>query len=78
MVTSPVRSAWSSAQLPAHAPATALLPALWATALTTAVVLFFFQYLSAFVTRAPSTPQVEWPDGLLTTSSGWPACWSPT
>jgi hypothetical protein len=70
MVTSPVRSAWSSAQLPARAPATALLPALWATALTTAVVLFFFQYLSAFVTRAPSTPEVEGPDGLLTTIVG--------
>jgi hypothetical protein len=70
MVTSPVRSAWSSAQLPARAPATALLPALWATALTTAVVLFFFQYLSAFVTRAPSTSEVEGPDGLLTTIVG--------
>ena len=70
MVTSPVRSAWSSAQLPARAPATALLPALWATALTTAVVLFFFQYLSAFVTRAPSTPAPEGPAGLPTTIVG--------
>ena len=69
MVTSPVRSAWSSAQLPARAPATALLPALWATALTTAVVLFFFQYLSAFVTRAPSAA-ADGPDGLLTTITG--------
>ena len=56
MVTSPVRSAWSSPDLPAAAPALALLPALWATALFTAVVLFFFQYLSAFVTRAPRRP----------------------
>jgi hypothetical protein len=70
MVTSPVRSAWSSPELPARAPAAALLPALWATALTTAVVLFFFQYLSAFVTRAPSTPQAQGPDGLLTTIVG--------
>ena len=70
MVTSPVRSAWSSPDLPARAPALALLPALWATALTTAVVLFFFQYLSAYVTRAPSTPEVEGPDGLLTTIVG--------
>jgi hypothetical protein len=70
MVTSPVRSAWSSPRLPAHAPAAALLPALWATALTTAVVLFFFQYLSAFVTRAPSTPEAEGPAGLLTTIVG--------
>src|SRR5215208_4191933 len=70
MVTSPVRSAWSSPQLTARAPALALLPALWATALTTAVVLFFFQYLSAFVSRAPSTPAPEGPDGLLTTIVG--------
>ena len=34
------------------------------------MVLFFFQYLSAFVTRAPSTPEVEGPDGLLTTIVG--------
>ena len=70
MVTSPVRSAWSSPDLPARAPALALLPALWATALTTAVVLFFFQYLSAFVSRAPSTPTLQGPDGLLTTIVG--------
>jgi hypothetical protein len=70
MVTSPVRSAWSSPDLPAHAPALALLPALWATTLTTAVVLFFFQYLSAFVTRAPSTPAADSPEGLLTTIVG--------
>jgi hypothetical protein len=70
MVTSPVRSAWSSPELPARAPAPALLPALWATALTTAVVLFFFQYLSAFVTRAPSTPAPEGPAGLPTTIVG--------
>jgi hypothetical protein len=70
MVTSPVRSAWSSPDLPARAPALALLPALWATALTTAVLLFFFQYLSAFVTRAPSTPAPAGPDGLLTTIVG--------
>jgi hypothetical protein len=70
MVTSPVRSAWSSPELPAHAPAAALLPTLWATALTTAVVLFFFQYLSAFVTRAPSTPEAEGTAGLLTTIVG--------
>jgi hypothetical protein len=70
MVTSPVRSAWSSPGLPARAPALALLPALWATALTTAVVLFFFQYLSAFVSRAPSMPAAEGPEGLLTTIAG--------
>jgi hypothetical protein len=70
MVTSPVRSAWSSPDLPARTPALALLPALWATALATAVVLFFFQYLSAFVTRAPSTVTPEGPDGLLTTIVG--------
>jgi hypothetical protein len=70
MVTSPVRSAWSSPDLPARAPARALLPALWATALTTAVVLFFFQYLSAFVSRAPSMGQGAGADGLLTTIVG--------
>jgi hypothetical protein len=67
MVTSPVRSAWSSPRLPARAPARALLPALWAATLTTAVVLFFFQYLSAFVTRAPS---MAGPEDLLTTIAG--------
>ena len=56
MLTSPLRSAWSSPDLPASSPPRALLPALWATALTTAVLLFFFQYLSAFVSRAPSVP----------------------
>jgi hypothetical protein len=66
MVTSPVRSAWSSPDLPAGAPALALLPALWATALFTAVVLFFFQYLSAFVTRAPSAAAADGPEGVLT------------
>jgi hypothetical protein len=70
MVTSPLRSAWSSPDLPARAPALALLPALWATALTTAVVLFFFQYLSAYVTRAPSTAEAAGPEGLLTTIVG--------
>jgi hypothetical protein len=70
MVTSPVRSAWSSPDLPATAPALALLPALWATTLATLVVLFFFQYLSAFVTRAPSAPVVEGTAGLLTTIVG--------
>jgi hypothetical protein len=70
MVTSPVRSAWSSPDLPARSTPVALLPALWATALTTAVVLFFFQYLSAFVTRAPATATVEGPAGLLTTIVG--------
>jgi hypothetical protein len=70
MVTSPVRSAWSSPELPARAPALALLPALWATALTTAVVLFFFQYLSAFVTRAPSVAETGGTEGLLTTIAG--------
>ena len=70
MVTSPVRSAWSSPELPARAPALALLPALWATALTTAVVLFFFQYLSAFVTRAPSMAETGGAEGLLTTIAG--------
>jgi hypothetical protein len=70
MVTSPVRSAWSSPELPARAPAVALLPTLWATALLTAVVLFFFQYLSAFVSRAPSTPPADGTEGLLTTIVG--------
>jgi hypothetical protein len=70
MVTSPIRSAWSSPALPARVPFPALLPALWATALTTAVVLFFFQYLSAFVTRSPSTHAPEGPDGVLTTIVG--------
>ena len=70
MATSPLRSAWSSPDLPAAARPLALLPALWATAMTTAVVLFFFQYLSAFVTRAPSTPQAQGPDGLLPTIVG--------
>jgi hypothetical protein len=70
MVTSPVRSAWSAPDLPARAPALALLPAVWATALTTAVVLFFFQYLSAFVSRAPSMPETDSPEGLLTTIVG--------
>ena len=70
MVTSPVRSAWSSPDLPARAPAPALVPALWATTLATAVVLFFFQYLSAYVTRAPSTPEAAGPEGLLTTIVG--------
>jgi hypothetical protein len=71
MLTSPVRSAWSSPELPAAAPFVALLPALWATALTTAVVLFFLQYLSAFVSRAPSVPDA--PGGgarLLSTGTG--------
>jgi hypothetical protein len=70
MVTSPVRSAWSSPDLPARSPARSLLPALWATALTTAVVLFFFQYLSAFVSRAPSMAEADGPAGLLTTIVG--------
>jgi hypothetical protein len=70
MVTSPVRSAWSSPDLPARAPVLALLPALWATTLTTAVVLFFFQYLSAFVSRAPSMAGADGPEGLLTTIAG--------
>jgi hypothetical protein len=70
MVTSPLRSAWSSPDLPARAPVLALLPALWATALTTAVVLFFFQYLSAFVSRAPSMRETDGPEGLLTTIAG--------
>jgi hypothetical protein len=70
MVTSPVRSAWSAPDLPARAPALALLPAVWATALSTAVVLFFFQYLSAFVSRAPSMPETDGPEGLLTTIVG--------
>jgi hypothetical protein len=70
MVTSPVRSAWSSPDLPARSPAVAVLPALWATTLTTAVLLFFFQYLSAFVTRAPSMAEADGPDGLLTTIVG--------
>jgi hypothetical protein len=73
MLTSPLRAAWSSPDLPASSPPVALLPALWATTMTTAVVLFFFQYLSAFVSRAPSVPdasaggtQVQ----RLTTSAG--------
>ena len=70
MVTSPVRSAWSSPDLPARSPALSLLPALWATALTTAVVLFFFQYLSAFVSRAPSMAEADGPAGLVTTIVG--------
>jgi hypothetical protein len=70
MVTSPVRSAWSSPDLPARSPPLALLPALWATALVVAVVLFFFQYLSAFVTRAPSAVVADDPEGLLTTIVG--------
>jgi hypothetical protein len=70
MLTSPVRSAWSSPDLPAAAPPAALLPALWATALTTAVVLFFLQYLSAFVSRAPSVPDAPGGARLLTTSMG--------
>jgi hypothetical protein len=70
MVTSPVRSAWSSPDLPARAPALTLLPGLWATALTTAVVLFFFQYVSAFVSRAPSMAETDGPEGLLTTIVG--------
>jgi hypothetical protein len=70
MVTSPVRSAWSSPDLPARSPAGSLFPAIWATALTTAVVLFFFQYLSAFVSRAPSTAEADGPEGLLTTIVG--------
>ena len=40
MVTSPVRSAWTSPDLPARSPARTLAPALWATALTTAGALF--------------------------------------
>jgi hypothetical protein len=70
MVTSPVRSAWSAPDLPARCPLPALLPALWATALTTAVVLFFFQYLSAFVTMAPAMAEADRPAGLLTTIVG--------
>jgi hypothetical protein len=70
MLTSPVRSAWSSPDLPARSAAVALLPALWATALTTAVVLFFFQYLSAFVSRAPAMAETGGPAGLLTTIVG--------
>jgi hypothetical protein len=70
MLTGPVRSAWSSPDLPARAAAVALLPALWATALTAAVVLFFFQYLSAFVTRAPAMAEADGPAGLLTTIAG--------
>jgi hypothetical protein len=70
MVTGPVRSAWSSPELPARSPAAALLPALWATALVVAVVLFFFQYLSAFVTRAPAAAAGDDPAGLLTTIVG--------
>src|SRR4029450_13337226 len=41
MVTSPVRSAWSSPDLPARASALALLPALWANALATGGGVFF-------------------------------------
>jgi hypothetical protein len=70
LVTCPVRSAWSSPDLPARAPALALLPALWATALVSAVLLFFFQYLSAFVSRAPSTPVAAGSAGLLATIVG--------
>ena len=70
MVTSPVRSAWTSPDLPARSPARSLAPALWATALTTAVVLFFFQYLSAFVSRAPSMAETDGPAGILTTIVG--------
>jgi hypothetical protein len=70
MVTSPVRSAWSSPDLPARSPARALFPAIWATALTTAIVLFFFQYVSAFVSRTPSTAEAGGPEGLLTTIVG--------
>jgi hypothetical protein len=70
MVTSPVRSAWSSPDLPARSSFKDLLPALWATTLTTTVVLFFFQYLSAFVSRTPSTPQGPGPEGLMTTIVG--------
>ena len=73
MLTSPIRSAWSSPDLPARPAAVALLPALWATALTTAVVLFFFQYLSAFVSRAPAMAAAGPSDtaaGLLTTIVG--------
>jgi hypothetical protein len=70
MVTSPVRSAWSSPELPARSSFRALFPALWATTLTTTVVLFFFQYLSAFVSRTPSTPEGPGPEGLLTTIVG--------
>jgi hypothetical protein len=69
MLTSPLRSAWSSPGLPASSPPAALLPALWATTLTTAVVLFFVQYLSAFVSRAPSVAEVAagaGPAGLTT------------
>jgi hypothetical protein len=70
MLTSPIRSAWSAPDLPARASPRRLLPALWATALTTAVVLFFFQYLSAFVTRAPAMAEAAGPLGLLTTVAG--------
>jgi hypothetical protein len=70
MVTSPIRSAWSSPDLPARSPALQLLPALLATALTTAVLLFFFQYLSAFVSRAPSAVVAEGPAGLPGTIVG--------
>lgn len=70
MLTSPVRSAWSSPDLPARSSPVALLPALWATALITAVVLFFFQYLSAFVSRAPAMAEAAGPAGLLTTIAG--------
>jgi hypothetical protein len=71
MLTSPVRSAWSSPELPAAAPFAALLPAPWATALTTAVVLFFLQYLSAFVSRAPGVPDAPGAGArLLSTSTG--------
>jgi hypothetical protein len=73
MLTSPLRSAWSSPGLPASSPPGALLPALWATTLTTAVVLFFLQYLSAFVSMAPTVPDAPaggTPFQLLTTSVG--------
>jgi hypothetical protein len=70
MVTSPVRSAWSSPDLPARSSFKDLFPALWATTLTTTVLLFFFQYLSAFVSRTPSTPQGPGPEGLMTTIVG--------
>jgi hypothetical protein len=59
MVTGPIRSAWSAPDRPASSSLVALLPVLWATALTTAVVLFFFQYLSAFVTRTPTVPDLQ-------------------
>jgi hypothetical protein len=70
MLTSPIRSAWSAPDLPARAAPRRLLPALWTTALTTAVLLFFFQYLSAFVTRAPAMAEAAGTLGLLTTVAG--------